>query len=90
MNLRIVKFKDHIPPTLHNAIGTVIGAAIISAISLFKPARDWATFWALFLVPLWIALLPALAVLAIHIFISKRLRAKVANITSSSMRHART
>ena len=81
VNLIAVKFKDHIPPTLHNAIGTLIAAAILSAIGLlFKPARDWVVFCALLLIPLWIALVFIGIIVAIHIFVTKHLRAEVARI----------
>jgi membrane protein implicated in regulation of membrane protease activity len=70
-------FRNHCAPTLHNAGGTLIGAAVLALLAFIKPFRNAIVSGAIHLVPIWCGVVVLLLVaipLAIH---GRRLRARL-------------
>ena len=71
------KWKDRAWKIIDDVVSRVITYGIIAVLVLCKPARDW-FFTVRFIVPLWIIATFVVIIGAIHIFISKRQRDKIA------------
>jgi gluconate kinase len=65
-------FRKHLAPTLHNAVGTIIAAAMIACVALIKPLRDAITVT----VPSWtiLALCGSFALMELFLFRRRRHR----------------
>ena len=55
-------FRKHLPPTLHNAFGTVIGTVLLgggaAVVGFVRPVRDFLLALAFVAVPLWTVVVP--------------------------------
>ena len=81
--------RKHLAPTLHNAVGTIIGAMVLASVAVIKPLRDAFTRIAFLAIPSWALLIlcGSLTVLGLVLFRRQRRRA-TAVITQMQRGHA--
>jgi len=74
-----VSFKDHIPPTLHNAAGTIIATVVIAVAGA---SYFWLRHMGSVAVPVWLLVLISVAILGVFTWVILRYRRRIRQLTA--------